>query len=109
MGGWSQDNAKSARKEEDWRHYDRECRQIVEFRRRLGMVIPELLGDDPKDWAKLDLTYKIDDDEWSLEKQGLDEKTAKIIAKVRWIYHCERCMIDMKKKKRLDHDQMIRN
>ena len=89
------------------KHYDRGCRQIVEFRRRVGMVIPELLGDDPEEWAKkLDLTYKIDDDEWSLEKQGLDEKT-EIIAKARWIYHCERCMIDMKKKKRLDHDQMI--
>jgi len=40
--------------------------------------------------------------EWSLEEEGLEERVIFKIATARWIYHCERVNMDMKKKSRLD-------
>jgi thioredoxin-related protein len=40
--------------------------------------------------------------EWSLEEEEMEEKVMLTVAKARWIYHCERVKMDMKKKRRLE-------
>ena len=40
--------------------------------------------------------------EWRLEEEKMSEKEMLMVAKARWIYHCERCKIDMKQRKRID-------
>lgn len=86
---------------ETWRHYERDCKALQEFKGRVG--------EEMKDWFWLgrDRQRKITEEEWRLEEEGMGEREAMIIAKARWIYHCERCMIDMKKKRRIDQNQMI--
>ena len=40
--------------------------------------------------------------EWSLEDESMEEGVILKIATARWIYHCERVNMDMKKKRRLN-------
>ena len=42
-----------------------------------------------------------DKEEWALDKE-MGEKVKVLIAKARWIYHCERCKIDQGKRKRMN-------
>ena len=41
-------------------------------------------------------------EEWRLEEEKMSEREMLMVAKARWIYHCERCKIDMKQRKRID-------
>ena len=45
--------------------------------------------------------------EWSLEEEGMESEVMLTIAKARWIYHCERVKMDMKKKTRMMTDILM--
>ena len=45
---------------------------------------------------------EISREQWSLEARDMTVKTMTIIAKARWIYHKERCQMDMGKRKRMN-------
>ena len=59
-------------------HYEYGCEQATELRR----MIANKLG-------KREISQR----QWRLE-EALAEQEMIVIAKVRWIYHCERCKID---------------
>jgi hypothetical protein len=40
-------------------------------------------------------------EEWALDKE-MEEGVKVLIAKARWIYHCERCKIDQGKRRRMN-------
>jgi len=42
-------------------------------------------------------------EEWMLQKEPSKTATTILIAKARWIFHCERCNVDHRKKKRINH------
>ncbi len=46
-------------------------------------------------------------DEWSLEKEGIEREEMLNIAKARWIYHCERCKMDMKQRNRFTIETLM--
>ena len=68
-------------------HYNNECRKVKKFRRKLAQHLN---------------TERITDQEWNL--QQTKEKTLQTItiAKARWIYHCERCKVDHKERRRIN-------
>jgi hypothetical protein len=74
--------------EEDWDHYDYECRGVKEMNRRVA----ESLG----------RAHPFSRNEWSLEEEGMEKKVMLNIAKARWIYHCERVKMDKRQRKRLN-------
>ena len=45
--------------------------------------------------------------EWSLEEEGMEKGVMVLIAKARWIYHCERVKIGMRQRKRLNIDMLM--
>jgi hypothetical protein len=45
-------------------------------------------------------------DEWNLNTD-VEASTAVVIAKARWIYHCERCKLKNNQRKTLDIDILI--
>ena len=45
--------------------------------------------------------------EWSLEEKGMEKQEMLTVAKARWIYHCERCKMDMKQRKRLNTEILM--
>ncbi len=63
--------------EEDWEHYDYECN-------------PQKSG-GPGGARSPFRKEKL----W-LEEEKISEREMLMLAKARWIYHCERCNIDMK-------------
>ena len=79
--------------EEDWDHYDYECRGAREMNERVAESMGRALA--------------FNRNEWSLEEEGMDGEVILTIAKARWIYHCERVKLDMKKKKRLNIDILM--
>ena len=64
--------------EEDWDHYDYECRGVKEMNKKVA----ESMG----------RTHAFSRFEWSLEEEGMEKEVMLNIAKARWIYHCERVM-----------------
>ena len=74
--------------EEDRAHYEYGCKAMEELRervaRRAGRQNPQITKE-----------------EWMLEEE-VEEKTRVLIAKARWIYHCERCKIDLGKRRRMN-------
>jgi hypothetical protein len=74
--------------EEDWDHYDYECRGVREMNRRVA----ESVGRE----------QEFTRNEWSLEEEGMERGVKLSIAKARWIYHCQRVKMDMRQSKRLN-------
>ena len=74
--------------EEDWDHYDYECRGVREMNKRVA----ENVGRE----------HAFTRSEWSLEEGGMERKVKINIAKARWIYHCQRVKMDMRQSKRLN-------
>ena len=72
---------------EDEAHYNYDCSAIQGF---MEHVAKSTRGSGP-----------ISREEWSLEKKGMEEKQMILIAKARWVYHCERCKIDIRRRKRV--------
>ena len=79
--------------EESWKHYDYECKGVQEMNKRVAerMKRDELFSRD----------------EWSLEKEGMEREEMLNIAKARWIYHCERCKMDMKQRNRFTIETLM--
>ena len=73
---------------EDEAHYNNDCSAIQDF---MEQVAKSTRGSGP-----------ISREEWSLEKKEMEEKQMILIAKARWVYHCERCKIDRRRRKRVD-------
>ena len=74
--------------EEDWDHYDYECQGV----REMNAKVAERAGRE----------QAFSKEEWRLEKEGMERKEMMIVAKARWIYHCERVKMDKKKRKRMN-------
>jgi hypothetical protein len=66
--------------EEDWHHYNSECKVVVDFREKVAT------------YAGREHTYI--DIEWQLEADSLSTREMVLIAKARWIHHCARCNMD---------------
>ena len=79
--------------EEDWEHYDYECRGVREMNERVAESVGR--------------AQAFSRDEWSLEEEGMDEGVMLSIVKARWIYHCERVMMDKGQRKRLNTDILM--
>ena len=78
---------------EDWDHYDYECRGVREMNKRVAESVGRELA--------------FSRSEWSLEEEGMERGAMITIAKARWIYHCERVKMDMKKTKRLNIETLM--
>jgi hypothetical protein len=74
--------------EEDWEHYDYECKWMQEMNKKVP--------------ARVERDQPFSKEEWRLEEEKMSEIEMLMVAKARWIYHCERCKIDMKQRKRID-------
>ena len=74
--------------EETWDHYDYECSGV----RGMNERVAESVG----------RAQAFSRSEWSLEEEGMERGVMLSIAKARWIYHCERVKMDMRKRKRLN-------
>ena len=74
--------------EESRDHYNYDCNQVTIFRK----IIANQTGKE--DFTK---------EEWMLQKEPSKTATTILIAKSRWIFHCERCNVDHRKKKRINH------
>jgi hypothetical protein len=74
--------------EEDWNHYDYDCKGV----REMNKNVAESVG----------RAHAFSRSEWSLEEEEMEEKVMLTVAKARWIYHCERVKMDIKKKRRLE-------
>ena len=78
--------------EETWDHYDYECSGV----RRMNEKVAAWIGRDP--FSK---------EEWRLEKQKMERQEILIITKARWIYHCERCKMDMGRRRKLNIEVLM--
>mmetsp|Transcript_45019 Transcript_45019/g.54109 ORF Transcript_45019/g.54109 Transcript_45019/m.54109 type:complete len:196 (+) Transcript_45019:1-588(+) len=72
-------------------HYNYECPQLATFRQNIATLAQS------KDFTR---------DTWMLQSTTTDPKTTILIAKARWVFHCERCNIDHHSSKRL-HQQIV--
>ena len=72
---------------EDRQHYDG-CKEMEKLRK----LIAEKAGRQGEYFSR---------EEWGLETE-MEEETMIMIATARWIFHCERCKIDMGKRRRMD-------
>jgi len=72
-------------------HYNHECPKVLEFRKQIARII-----------------YKetITNEEWMLQK-SIDTASDTVIAKARWVYHCERCKIDHKSRRRINNNILL--
>ena len=78
---------------EDVDHYNYGCRYIQEFMDRVA-----------KKWGG---GKEISKEEWCMEKEGMEEERKVVIAKARWIYHCERCKMDKRRRKRMNMEALM--
>ena len=74
--------------EEDWDHYDYECRGVKEMNEKVA----ESMG----------RAHAFSRSEWSLEEEGMEKEVMLNIAKARWIYHCERVKLAKRQRRRLN-------
>ena len=72
---------------EDREHYEYGCKEIEELRRRVAVIA----GRQPPQFSR---------EEWALEAD-VEGGTKLLIVAARWIYHCERCKIDLGKRRRM--------
>ena len=76
------------KEEEDWEHYEYGCEVGAQLRekvaKRAGRLSPELSRAERTLETSMEMTLKV------------------MIAKARWIFHCERCKIDNGKRKRMN-------
>ena len=77
---------------EDFEHYEYECNTIQQF---VVMVARE---------AK---KTEISKEEWKLEEKGMTTELMTLIAKARWIYHCERCQIDLGRRRTVNLETLM--
>jgi len=68
-------------------HYNNECSKIIEYRHRIAEIIEH---------------KEITDKEWNLEISTKNIYSDIYIAKARWVFHCERCNVDHRRRKRVN-------
>ena len=68
--------------EETRDHYNYDYKQLAIFRKKIANLIEE------EDFTK---------EQWTLNDKSNQNTTNILIAKARWIYHCERCNVDHNK------------
>ena len=87
-GNLSQPTCPLCKKEIETReHYNNKCEKLIKFRKAVARTV-----------HKQDFTEK----EWNLQSDTKNTLTTIIIAKSRWVLHCERCSLDHKRRKRLN-------
>ena len=74
--------------EEDRGHYEYGCKVVTQLR---GKIVRRAGRQNAQ----------ISKEEWALETD-VEETLKVLIAKARWVYHCERCNIDHGKRKRMN-------
>ena len=79
--------------EETWEHYDFECEGVKEMNERAA--------------ASVGRAQAFSKAAWRLEEEGMEEREKLMIAKARWVYHCERCKMDMGKQRRLNINKLM--
>ena len=72
---------------EDWAHYDYACEKEQEMVGKVAMKM------NRKELSR---------EQWGLDTTDLKEEEMVVVAKARWIYHKERCKMDMGMKKRMN-------
>ena len=88
---------------EYWKHYAFDCPGLKAFLAKLGTQATEWYSDiDAKE--KWEPPTR---DEWDLVDKAMSQNKMIVIAKARWIYHSQRCMMDLKKKKTLDINLLL--
>ena len=80
--------------EETREHYEFGCKIGGELRKRIAKKAGR--EDNP-----------ISKEEWAMEEEGMDDHLTTMIAKARWIYHCQRCKIDNGQKKRMNIETVM--
>jgi hypothetical protein len=89
-------------KTESREHYDFECEAVKEFMKRIEVVYNNNKLEEEEDWNEL--TY----DDWILKAdKNIGAFKAVVIAKARWIYHKERCIMDHNRRRKLDYDVLL--
>ena len=81
------------KEEETWDHYDYECEEV----RRMNEKVAAWVG----------RKHPFSKEEWRLEKQKMARQEVLSIAKARWIYHCERCKMDMGQRRKMNIDVLM--
>ena len=86
-----------------WRHYAYDCHGVQTFLAKLETVATKWY----EDLGSKETWKKPNREEWDLEADSMSRDKMIVIAKARWIYHCQRCLIDLKKKKTLDINLLL--
>ena len=68
-------------------HYNNECPSIVKYRSRIAEKLNH---------------KKITNEEWNLEISTKNIYKDIYIAKARWVFHCERCNVDYRRRRRIN-------
>ena len=76
--------------EESWEHYEYDCKGMTEMNERVAQSLGRAEAFSRQ-----------------LEVENMEEQEKVSIAIARWIYHCERCKIANKKKKRLNTQTLM--
>ena len=79
--------------EETREHYEYDCPQLTNFRKKLARTI-----------GSTDFTRE----EWTLKQERVKISTNILIAKARWVFHCERCNVDHNRKKRINQSVILK-
>ena len=74
-------------KKETRQHYNYDCPQMRRFREKVAEICRR------EDFNK---------EEWNLKTSTNDIQIDATIAKARWIFHCERCKVDHKRRRRIN-------
>ena len=67
--------------------YNNECPSIIKYRSRIVKILNH---------------KKITDEEWNLEISKKNIYSDIYIAKARWVFHCERCNVDYRRRRRVN-------
>ena len=78
--------------EETREHYNYDCPQLTKYRKNIAAIIGK------EDFSR---------DEWTLKVENIQLREIILVAKSRWILHRERCNIDHRKNKRLNHQIVL--
>ena len=89
---------------EDRRHYNFECESIQRLIDETEAVYT--------DWTEKRQTEsekwrRPTEDDWNLQAENMNTEMMIVIAKARWIWHLERCQVELKKKRRMNLDLIV--
>ena len=89
---------------EDRRHYNFECDSI----QRLIDKVEAVYTDRQRQRQNGNVEWRRPTEAaWNLQEENMNEEMMIVIAKVRWIWHLERCKVELKKRRRLNLDRIV--